>query len=66
MIKSASFIDIRMCANCMDPHIVLMDENSEPFAEAILVGKQGQEFVETVKKALHKSAVARLKGKEDI
>jgi len=58
-IKSASFIDIRYCTNCRDPHIVLSDENREPYAEAILVGEEATKFIEAMKVALYQSAVSK-------
>jgi hypothetical protein len=59
MVKSASFIHIQYCPNCRDPHIVLMDEHEEPFAEAVLSGRTGLDFVNAMQVALHRSAIEK-------
>jgi hypothetical protein len=59
MIKSARFIAIQYCPYCRDPHIVLSDEHEEPFAEAVLSGKTGLDFVNAMQLALHRSAIEK-------
>lgn len=55
-VKRATFIAIGNCANphCRSVHITLIDEDDQPFAEALVPdSEQGREIMKSLKNAFY-------------
>lgn len=55
-IEQASAIRIGMCPNCSLPHLLLLDEEGDIFAEAVISPEIGRELVEALQSALYAHA----------
>ena len=58
-IKQADAIRIGMCSHCKYPHLLLLDEHDEVFAEAVVGPEIGKQLIEGLQKALYAHAVAK-------
>jgi hypothetical protein len=56
-IKQADAIRIGMCPHCKFPHLLLLDEHDEVFAEAVISVEIGASLIEGLQKALYAHAV---------
>ena len=50
--RAASFA-IKFCPHCNDPHIILLDGDGKPFAQAIIHSEFGREFIENIQTILY-------------
>ena len=55
-IKRAASFRIEFCDHCMDPHIVLLDNDGEPFAEAVIFSEHGTMLIDSLQKVLYLKA----------
>lgn len=58
-IEQADSIRIGMCPNCSRPHLLMLDEDGDIFAEAVISPEIGRELIDGLQKALYYTAVNR-------
>lgn len=56
-IKQADSIRLAMCPECDRPHLLLLDEHGDPFAQIVLSDEVGVELIEALQQALYQRAV---------
>ena len=55
-IKRAASVKIEFCDSCLDPHIILLDDHGEPFAEAVIFSEHGAMLIDSLQKVLYLKA----------
>jgi hypothetical protein len=58
-VEQADGIRIGYCATCNMPHLLLLDENGEVFAEAIIGASWGLQMIEALRAALYQQAALK-------
>ena len=58
-IEQADSIRIGMCPTCSRPHLLMLDEDGDIFAEAVINSVVGRELIEGLQNALYASAVSK-------
>ena len=58
-VEQADGIRIGYCAHCNAPHLLLLDENGEVFAEAVIDASWGLKMIEALRKALYQQAALK-------
>lgn len=56
-IEQAAAIRIGMCPNCSRPHLLMLDEDGDIFAEAVISPEIGRELISGLQGALYVHAV---------
>ena len=58
-VEQADGIRIGYCAHCNAPHLLLLDENGEVFAEAVIDASWGLKMIEALRTALYHQAALK-------
>lgn len=56
-IESAYAIEVGKCENCNHPHLVFLDENDEPYADAVINEVTGPPLIKQLQELLYELAV---------
>ena len=51
-LKLAASVKVGFCTNCLDPHILLLDENGETFAQAVIYAEHGSQLIANIQRIL--------------